>query len=368
MKLVMLVLTFILHINFVFATEQQSEKRVAILISSYGDIGHENLSYDLEELAQTYLVLHDNGIKLDIVSPKGGAVLVKNNKDDLAYIQRFKEKTSALKQLNATIASKDINVEDYDGIFVIGGSGAMFDLPIEKNTQRMLSSFVHKNKIIAAVCHGPASLVNIKTKEGNYFVTDKKVNSFTNTEEHAFGGDSAKQFPFLLEDKLKERGAIFTANSPMLPFVAVDGNLITAQNPGAVAMAAEALIVKLGLKVKPRIKFRDEATLALINEARSSGSYLIDLAINSQPELYDLNYFALYGFYSYGLAKSNEDKLKELELMTAVSRHFEHPTFMANLIKAQLEQGFEKEAKQSFNQLKEKYPDEKVTAEVALLL
>lgn len=367
MKLVMLVLTFIMHSNFAFSTEQQMDKRIAILISSYGDIDDENLSYDLEELAQAYLVLYNNGIKLDIISPKGGAVLVRNNKDDLAYIQRFKEQTPALKQLNATISSKDINSENYDGIFVIGGSGAMFDLPVEENTQRLLTSFVQKNKTIAAVCHGPASLVNVKTKDGNYFVAGKKVNSFTNKEEHAFGGDTAKQFPFLLEDKLKERGAKFTANSPMLPHVAVDGNLITAQNPGAVAMAAEALIVKLGLKVKPRKKFRDEATLVLINQARSSGSYLIDLAINSHPELYDLNYFALYGFYSYGLAETNEDKLIELEIMTAVARHFEHPMFMANLIKAQLEQGFDKEAKQNFNHLKEKYPEEQVIAGVALL-
>ena len=367
MKLAMLILTLILPINFVFAAEQQTDKRVAILISSHGDINHENLSYDLEELAQAYLVLLDNGIKLDIISPKGGAVLVKNNKDDLAYIQRFKNKTSALKQLNATIASKDINVDDYDGIFVIGGSGAMFDLPKEENTQRILTSFVHKNKTIAAVCHGPASLVNIKTKEGNYFVTGKKVNSFTNKEEHAFGGDKVKKFPFLLEDKLKERGAKFTANSPILPHVAVDGNLITAQNPGSVAMAAEALIVKLGLKVKPRKKFRDEATLGLINQARSSGSYLIDIALNSHPELYDLNYFSLYGVYSYRLAETNEDKLIELEIMTAVARHFEHPIFMANLIKAQLEQDFDKEAKQNFNHLKEKYPEEKVIAEISLL-
>ena len=37
MKLVMLLLTLILPINFVFAAEQQTDKRVAILISSYGD-------------------------------------------------------------------------------------------------------------------------------------------------------------------------------------------------------------------------------------------------------------------------------------------------------------------------------------------
>jgi len=367
MKLVMLVVIFILNINSVAAFEQQTEKRIAILISSYGDKEHENLSYDLEELAQAYLVLHDNDIKLDIISPKGGAVLVKNNKDNLDYIQRFKEDTPALKQLNSTIATKDIDAKNYDGIFVIGGSGAMFDLPIEENTQRLLSFFTQKNKIIAAVCHGPASLVNVKTQSGEYFVAGKKVNSFTNKEEHAFGGEKVKMFPFLLEDKLKERGAKFMANSPMLPYVSVDGNLITAQNPTSVAMAAEALIVKLGLKVKPRVKFKDEATLVLINQARSVGSHIIDLSINSQPELYDINYFALYAFYSYGLAETRQEKLIELEIMTAVARHFEHPALIANLVRAQLEQGLDKKAERSFNDLKAKYPEEKVIAKLSLL-
>ncbi len=37
--------------------------------------------------------------------------------------------------------------------------------------------------IVAAVCHGPAGLVNIKLSNEKYLVDGKKINAFTNEEE-----------------------------------------------------------------------------------------------------------------------------------------------------------------------------------------
>ena len=81
----------LIGVIFTSIHSQATAKRVAILISSYGSLEHPDLSYDLEELAQAYLVLTDNGLEIDIISPRGGAVLIKTNKDDLPYIQKFKK-------------------------------------------------------------------------------------------------------------------------------------------------------------------------------------------------------------------------------------------------------------------------------------
>jgi len=366
MRIILLICTLFFCIGSSFAKE--TEKHVAILISSYGEEGRENLSYDLEELAQAYLVLHDNNIAIDILSPKGGAVLVKNNKDDLTYIKRFKHETNALKQLSSTISPQNADFSNYDAIMIIGGNGAMFDLPKDKNTQILLTKFANSEKPLAAVCHGPAALVNIKNTDGSYFVHGKKVNSFTNLEEHAFGGDVINSLPFLLEDKLKQNGATFVSNAPMLPFISVDNNLITAQNPGAVAKAAEALVIKLGLPLKPRILFKDEASLLLIAQARNSGSYLIDIELSANSEKYDLNYLALYGFYSYNLAQTKQDKRLELEIMQAIARHFSHPMYLSNLIKALWEQDLKQEALKTFSNLKTNYPDHEAINKLDLLL
>ena len=334
------------------ASKESSDKRVLMLISSNGTEQTPELSYDLEELAQAYLVLYDNGIRIDIMSPKGGAVLVKNNKDDLAYIQRFKE--LALNQLENTLAPTDVDLSNYHAVFIIGGSGAMIDLPADAATQTLLRSAVNSDMTIAAVCHGPAALVNLQNNDGSWFVDGKRMNSFTNTEEHAFSAEHIEHFPFLLEDKLKERGAIFVNNAPMLPYIAVDGNLITAQNPGSVAKAAEATVLALGLPLQARQPFHDEATMALISAARETGSAMLDLALARDVDNYDMNYLALYGFYAYRLA-DEQDKPRELVLMQTIRKYFSHPEYDTQLILNLLEQGQREPALEIFEEFKAKF-------------
>ncbi|QYK03435.1 MULTISPECIES: type 1 glutamine amidotransferase domain-containing protein [Shewanella] len=341
------------------------EKRVLMLISSYATEANPELSYDLEELAQSYLVLHDNGVKLDIASPKGGAVLVKNNKDSLDYIQRFKALAS--EQLAETMATFEADIKPYDGVFIVGGSGAMLDLPSHPATQQLLTNAVYSDKVITAVCHGPAAIADIKLPDGRYFVAGKWVNGFTNIEEQAFSSEHIAMFPFLLQDRLVKNGAQFVQNAPMLPYVAVDGNLITAQNPGSVAKAAEAMVLALGLPVKARHPFTDENTMQLLSQARQNGPVVIDLALQSSDHNIDINYLALYGFYAYRLA-DDADKARELAIMHTISKHFSHPEYDVQLIMQSLEQGLLRQAKTVYEQFVERYPEHEYLDELKFKL
>lgn len=364
MKTIQIKLVALLTITAVllsFVATAAANPRVAMLISSNGSEAQPDLSYDLEELAQAYLVLHDNGIEIDIISPAGGPVLVKTHKDDLEYIQRFK--SLALEQLNNTLASADVNASAYHGVFIIGGGGAMIDLPVHHPTQALLSEFVDQDRVITAVCHGPAAIANLTYADGSYFVAGKRVNGFTNVEEHAFSKESIESFDFLLEDRLKERGANFVHNAPMLPFVAVDDRLITAQNPGSVPGAAEAMVIALGESLEAREPFKDERTLALVNSARTSGSHLIDIALSTTPEQYDLNYLALYGFYAYGLA-TEQNKPIELEVMATIGRYFDHPVYAEAMIRAMVEQGDYDRANAALELFTQRHPD---SGELAVL-
>lgn len=358
MRLLTLILTGMILVSPLVSAD---EKRVLMLISSYGTEANPELSYDLEELAQSYLVLHDNGVKLDIASPKGGAVLVKNNKDALGYIQRFKSLATA--QLANTLATADTDIKQYDGVFIVGGSGAMLDLPSHQATQQLLTDAVNKDKVITAVCHGPAAIADIKLADGRYFVADKRVNGFTNIEEHAFSAEHLALFPFLLQDRLIENGAQFVHNAPMLPYVAVDGKLITAQNPGSVAKAAEAMVLALGLPVSARQPFSDEQTMSLISQARQNGPVVIDLALQQPEHNIDINYLTLYGFYAYRLA-DDADKARELAIMHTISKHFSHPEFDAQLVLQSLEQGLIAQARAVYQQFVQRYPEHKYVAEL----
>lgn len=58
-----------------------------------------------------------------------------------------------------------------------------------------------------------------------------QVTGFSNSEEAAVG--KVDVVPFLLEDKLKELGGIYKSGPDWGPYVVVDGNLVTGQNPAS---------------------------------------------------------------------------------------------------------------------------------------
>lgn len=79
----------------------------------------------------------------------------------------------------------------------------VFTSPQDKLANFYTSSPSH---IVAAVCHGPAALLNCYVN-GAPLLQGKTVTCFTNSEEKAMKLDAF--VPFLLEDRVKERGAVF---------------------------------------------------------------------------------------------------------------------------------------------------------------
>ena len=83
-------------------------------------------------------------------------------------------------------------------------------------------------------------MTNVRDASGGYLVNGKRVTGFSNEEEIAVQLD--KVVPFLLEDRLKERGGIYRQGPVWLPHIEVDGLVVTGQNPASSASAAEALL------------------------------------------------------------------------------------------------------------------------------
>ena len=106
--------------------------------------------------------------------------------------------------------------------------------------QRILPDAYAQGKVIAAVCHGPAALVNLKTNRGEYLIQNKQVTGFTNEEEAAV--KLTNVLPFLLEDALKQAGGKYISKPNWQTNVVVDEQLITGQNPASARAVAEAVI------------------------------------------------------------------------------------------------------------------------------
>ena len=89
---------------------------------------------------------------------------------------------------------------------------------------------------------------HVKTPEGKALVQGKRVTGFTNTEEEAIGLTNV--VPFLVEEELNAKGAIFSKAADWQPDVLTDGLLITGQNPASSGPAVKVLIQMLNKKAK----------------------------------------------------------------------------------------------------------------------
>lgn len=154
------------------------------------------------------------------------------------------QQTDLQQRLQAAPGLGGLNGADYSAILFTGGYGTMWDFRESLDAQRLIREVYENGGIVAAVCHGPAALVDAKLSNGEYLVSGKNVAAFTNAEEEATGG--AKIVPFLLETALVEHGAKHHAAPNWAENVVVDGRLITGQNPASAKGVGVALAKALG--------------------------------------------------------------------------------------------------------------------------
>lgn len=220
--------------------------RVLIVLTSHDQLGNtgKKTGFWLEEFAAPYYTVKDAGAAITLASPKGGQPPL-DPKSDLPEFQtettrRFRADTAAQTQLANTRKLADVSADDFDAIFYPGGHGPLWDMPDNATSIALIEAFVKAGKPVGAVCHAPAVLINVRGKDGEFLIKGKRVTGFANSEEDAVGLTTV--VPFLLEDKLKERGGDYSKGADWSPYVLVDGKLVTGQNPASSGPAAEALL------------------------------------------------------------------------------------------------------------------------------
>ncbi|MFO1128591.1 MAG: type 1 glutamine amidotransferase domain-containing protein [Rhodospirillales bacterium] len=214
-------------------------------VSEYEKVGYRTGLW-LGELTHFYDVAEEAGYAMDIASPSGGTVpidaesLTHKVLDDLGTGERYKDR-AFMDRLKNTMKVEDAKLEDYDAIYMTGGHGVSFDFPRSRALADLTARFYESGRVAAAVCHGPAGLLEVKTSDGEYLIKGKKLTAFSWKEEEL--ADRAEAVPFSLEDELKKRGALYeTASLPFAEHVVRDGLLITGQNPGSARPVAEAVV------------------------------------------------------------------------------------------------------------------------------
>lgn len=201
----------------------------------------------LEEFAAPYYTFLDAGCDIALASPAGGQPPLDPKSDEPTAqtdaTRRFKDDKDTQNKLDHTKKLADIQASDFDAVFYPGGHGPLWDLAVSLDSIALIEDFNTQQKPVAFVCHAPAALKNVKSG-GDYFIKDKNVTGFSNSEEKEVG--LYDDVPFLLEDMLKNRGANYDKGADWSSFVLTDGNLVTGQNPASSEATAKALLKVLG--------------------------------------------------------------------------------------------------------------------------
>lgn len=217
-------------------------KKILFVLTSHAVKGStgDPTGYYLSEVSHPWAVLTAAGYEIDFVSPQGGEAPVDGFNLDDPINKAFWEDETYRNKVAHTLLPEAVRPQDYVAIHYAGGHGTMWDFPDNTAIAEIARQIYEANGVVSAVCHGPAGLVNIKLSNGDYLVSGKRVNAFTDAEEVAIKLEEV--VPFLLESKLRERGALFEQADLWQPYVAIDGRLITGQNPASAHGVGEAVL------------------------------------------------------------------------------------------------------------------------------
>jgi protease I len=142
-------------------------------------------NFEDTELLVPFYRLKEEGIHVDIASMKKDTIRGKHGYEVIA-----------------NKALSEINPDDYD-ILILPGGKAPEAIRKDKNAIEIAKYFFQKNKPVAAICHGPQTLITAGLLKGRHATSYKSV-----------------------AQEMKDSGALYEDKE-----IIVDGNLLTSRQP-----------------------------------------------------------------------------------------------------------------------------------------
>lgn len=224
--------------------------KVLIVVTSHDKLGNssEKTGYWLGEVTHPYQKLQQAGFDVEIASILGGEAPVdaRSLADKDPVNDWFMADNSHKNKLKNTKKLSNLQAKDYKAVLFAGGHGTMWDFPSDTALAALAADIYQQNGVVAAVCHGPAALLNIKLANGDYLIKGKKLTGFTNTEEAAV--KLTDVVPFSLEDELIKKGGRFEKAADWQVKVVADERLVTGQNPQSAAEVGNVVVQLLKAK------------------------------------------------------------------------------------------------------------------------
>lgn len=274
-------------LDFMRGTMPATRGKILAVVTSTSHFpdGQKKAGFELTELARAYYVFRANGYEVDIASPQGGSPPMRRDDEDMvAADYAFLNDAEARRKLEASLVLRSVDPAHYAAVYFVGGKGTMFDFPDDTDLQRVVRSVYQAGGVIGAVCHGPAALLEVVLDDGAPLLRGRRVAGFSNAEELFLIKDARERFPYLLQDRLVEKGAHYVEGPMYLDNTVVDGRLVTGQNPWSTWSTAESMVRALGHAPVARAPGRDEQAVRVLAAYHRDGIGAARALRSAHPE------------------------------------------------------------------------------------
>ena len=226
-----------------YEPEQQlsfTKGRALVITTSQATLGEDGDATGVfaSEMTGPYYVFQDSGLLVDVASIKGGAIPV----DPVSFSwyviaesdQRYQQDDAFQAKVENSIKIDDVDISDYDIVYIAGGWGAAYDLGYSDVLADKMSQAYAQNKAIGAVCHGPLGLLKARKPDGSLLVEGTRLTAVSDRQIAQLFVTETPQHP---ENELRKAGALYEADWSLLDIlsnhVVVDGRIVTGQNQNA---------------------------------------------------------------------------------------------------------------------------------------
>lgn len=211
-----------LHPVYEGPTVMLSGKRALIITTSHSVLSEPGENEGPEtgvmasEFTHPYYTFLDAGMSVDMASIQGGLIPI--DPQTLSYPvstpedKRYLNDSIAQAKVQNSLAIVDVDVSQYDIIFISGGWGAAYDLTqtpamADKVTEAYYGQRV---AVIGGVCHGVLGLVNAKDRDGNTLIAGRHMTGVSDKQIEELGIEMTPLHP---ETELRRAGAIYESQT-----------------------------------------------------------------------------------------------------------------------------------------------------------
>ena len=191
------------------------------------------------EMTHPYYTFLDGGMSVDVASIAGGEIPI-DPQSFYYFIQspedeRYLDDPIAQAKVKSSIPISDVDIEQYDIVFISGGWGAAYDLaqsPVLAGKVRD-AYYGDRSAVIGGVCHGVLGLVSARDRDGELLVSGRRMTGVTDKQIKELNIEITPLHP---ETELRKAGALFESQTAFRDFLAThvvvddEQRFVTGQN------------------------------------------------------------------------------------------------------------------------------------------